>query len=124
MHPVLQGAVDEAVAAFGIEHVASSELADGSVRISVRELDIGDTWQPRTVEITVTLLVTFPATSPYPFYLPPELSHTSGPMPSNMTPVTLDGRRLTQLSVRPGGNRAVESLTALIGGVVSWLRMH
>lgn len=125
MHPVLQAALDESIAAFGVERVDFTERPDGSVRVTVRGFDLGDTWSPSVTEITTNLLVSFPATQPYPFYLPVELNRTNGmAMPPNLTRVTLDGQTVVQLSVRAQGNRAVESFSELIAGVVSWIRTH
>jgi hypothetical protein len=124
MHPVLQAAIDDATAAFGPDNVVHVELPDGTVRVTVRGQDAGEKWQPQFVDITANLLVTFPTTQPYPFYLPADVSRTSGAMPSNMTRVNLDGVAFTQLSVRPQGGRTVDSFAALIGGVASWLRSN
>lgn len=125
MHPVLQAAIDESIAAFGVERVAFTERPDGSIRVTVSGLHLGDTWSPQVTEITTTLLISFPATQPYPFYLPANLNRTNGEaMPSNFQTVTVDGHAALQLSVRPQGNRTVESLPALVAGVVSWIKTH
>lgn len=125
MHPVLRAAIDESVAAFGVERVTFTERPDGSVKVTVAGVDLGDTWSPQVSEITTTLLVSFPATQPYPFYLPAHLNRTNDKaMPSNLQRVTLDGQAVLQLSVRPLGNRTVESFPALIAGVVSWIRTN
>jgi hypothetical protein len=125
MHPVLQAAIDESVAAFGADRVLFSERPDGSVRVTVRGIHVGDAWSPPVTDLTTTLLVSFPATQPYPFYLPANLNRINGkPMPSNLQKVTVDGQVTLQLSVRPQGSRPVESFPALIAGVASWMKTH
>lgn len=125
MHPVLQAAIDESVAAFGAHRVAYAERPDGSVRVTIRGAELGDTWDPQMTDITTTLLVSFPTTQPYPFYLPPNLKRAEGKaMPSNFQNVVVDGQAALQLSVRPLGNRTVQSFPALIAGVASWMRTH
>jgi len=125
MHPVLQATIDESVAAFGVERFTYTERPDGSVKVTVRGLDLGDTWSPQMSEITTNLLVSFPATQPYPFYLPATLTRPNGvAMPSNFQQVTVEGQLVWQLSVRPLGGRSVDSFPALIAGVVSWIRSH
>ncbi len=84
MHPVLQKALDESVVAFGVERVVFTERPDGSVRVTVLGFDLGDTWSPQVAQIATVLLVSFPATQPYPFYLPTNLNRTNGKaMPQN-----------------------------------------
>lgn len=125
MHPVLQKALDESVVAFGVERVVFTERPDGSVRVTVLGFDLGDTWSPQVAQITTVLLVSFPATQPYPFYLPTNLNRTNGKaMPQNYTRVVVDGQEVLQLSVRPLGNRTVVSFPELIAGVVSWIRSN
>jgi hypothetical protein len=122
MHPVLQAAVDEAAEAFGRDKVTFTELPDGSVKVTISDLDIGEGWVPRTVSITTTLLATFPSPPPYPFYLPGGLQKAGGVAVPNMRAATVDGVAVMQLSVRPQGGRPESSFPALISGVASWLR--
>jgi hypothetical protein len=122
MHPVLQAAVDEAAEAFGRDKVTFAERPDGSAKVTVSDLDIGERWEPRVVSITTTLLTTFPSPPPYPFYLPAGLRKADGAAVPNMRAATLDGVAVSQLSVRPQGGRTENSLPALLLGIVSWLR--
>lgn len=122
MHPVLQAAVDEAAGAFGRDKVTFTELPDGSVKVTISDLDIGEGWVPRTVSITTTLLTTFPSPPPYPFFLPGGLRKVDGNAVPNMRAASIDGVTVIQLSVRPQGGRPESSFPALISGVVSWLR--
>jgi hypothetical protein len=122
MHPVLQAAVDDAAEAFGRDQVTFAELPGGPVTVTVSGQDVGAGWEPRVVSITTTLLATFPAPPPYPFYLPAGLRRIDGGAVPNMTAATIDGVTVTQLSVRPEGGRTASSFPALILGVVSWLR--
>ncbi len=122
MHPVLRAALDEAAEAFGPDKVAFTEMPDGSVKVTISGMEIGDGWVPQTVSITTTLLVTFPSPPPYPFYLPAGLRRADGRAVPNVRAVTINGTAMTQLSVRPRGRRAEGSFPALIRGVASWLR--
>lgn len=122
MHPVLRASLDETVEVFGPDKVIFTELPDGSVRVTVSGLDLGQGWEPRVVGITATLLTTFPSPAPYPFYLPAGLRKTDGGAVPNLGLATVDGVAVSQLSVRPLSGRTESSLPALILGVVSWLR--
>jgi hypothetical protein len=122
MHPVLQAAVGEAAEAFGQDKVTFTERPDGSVKVTVSGLDLGERWDPRVVSITTTLLTTFPSPTPYPFYLPVGLRKADGTAIPNMGAATLDGAAVSQLSVRPKDGRTENSLPALLLAVISWLR--
>jgi hypothetical protein len=122
MHPVLQAAVDDAIQAFGPDKVTFTEQPDGSVKVTVSGQDIGERWAPRIVTITTILLTTFPSPPPYPFYLPAGIHRVDGGVVANLTPTTIDGVGVNQLSVRPQGGRPESSFPALISGIVFWLR--
>jgi len=122
MHPTLQQAVDEAVATFGPDAVSVVERPDGSVRVTVKDLDLGPGWEPSRIELGTVLLTTYPVPAPYPFYLTKGLHRVDGKSVPNLQQVPDQGDTISQLSVRPLGNQAFATLPALLLAVVSWLR--
>src|ERR1022692_74379 len=116
MHPVLRAAIDDALGSFGMARVTFAERPDGSVKVTVSGLDIGTSWEPSVISVTVVLLTTFPTPPPSPFYLPAAMQKADGSSVPNMSAVAIDGAAATQLSVRPPVNGAVSSFPALVLG--------
>jgi hypothetical protein len=121
MHPRIAAAVADVEASFAGHTVAAEELADGSVWVTVRDVDFGAGWSPRHGDFAVKLAPTFPDTGPYPWYLPPGIRREDGVAVERISPVQLDGVDRSQLSVN-GPWTAADSLGARCHGVLHWLR--
>jgi hypothetical protein len=122
IHPRVSAAVADLKATFGRDQVTHSELADGSVWVTLEGVDLGEGWAPRVVAISVKLAPTFPDTMPYPWYLPAALCRVDGLVVDRLRPVgAVEGIDRAQLSLG-GAWSPNDSLGARVHGVIRWLR--
>ena len=58
--------------------VTPHEMPDGSVWATVHGCDLGPGWSLSAIDLSVKLVVSFPDTPPYPWYLPGDVTRTDG----------------------------------------------
>ena len=121
-HPVVAAAVVEVISTFGEEQVESVDLPDGAVWLTVKDRDLGDSWTPSMIPLTVKLLMTYPNPPPYPFYVPATLRRTDGTPVTNLTRAVVDGVEYGQLSLNRPFDPARETLCARLVAAVDWIR--
>jgi hypothetical protein len=123
MHPRIAAALGDLETTFGGYRVTHTELADGSVWVTIADVDFGAGWTPRAGDLSVKLAPTFPDTGPYPWYLPVGMCREDGSVLDRINPVTIDGINRAQLSVNAPWLPS-DSLGARVVGVLHWLRVR
>jgi hypothetical protein len=121
-HPMQATAVESVRDAFPGHVVDVGQPGDGSALIAVRELAVGEGWNPATIDLEVNLQVTFPSTPPYPFYGPAGMTRTDGMSLVQIQQVALGGQMRTQISLTKPFDPATETLGSRFAAVARWLR--
>lgn len=120
-HPVQQAAIDDVRETFPEHEVTDEDLPDGSVWLTVHGLEISDRWTPGTIDLSVKVPTTFPASPPYPYYGPPGLTWSGGQAPA-LQAINLDGVARTQISLMKPYDPETETLGGRIVAVRHWMR--
>jgi hypothetical protein len=122
IHPRTQAAIDDVRRTFGDDRVTVEEIADGSVWLTVKAINIGPRWTPTEVDLAVKLVPTFPDTQPYPWYLPADLCRIDDHVIRQLqVAAMIDGHNCRQLSLGAPW-KATHSLAERIIGAERWLR--
>src|SRR6476646_1553768 len=111
------------------EHVVDhEEAADGGLLVIVRQVAIGDGWNPALIDLAVKLQVTFPSSMPYPFYCAPGLARIDGQTFRPVQPNVDIGAGVmrTQISLTVQGQQQFDTANETLGSrfvaVIAWLR--
>lgn len=121
-------ALADVQATFGEGRVEASELPDGSVWVTLRDVAIGERWNAPVITLQVKLLPTYPTTPPYPFYGPADLTRLDGARFDRLQPrVDVgDGTPRAQISMRIASQQSFDTSAETLSGrfmaVIAWLR--
>lgn len=101
-----------------------SDEPDGSggAYVTVDRIELNERWSAETTSLTFHLPFNYPAASPYPYYVPGELS-LSAPWPPALQRVQWRGRNVIQVSLRHASwDPTRDRVTGCVMQVADWLR--
>lgn len=121
LNPEIAEAVEEILAHFG--HRASREPdGQGGALVTVEDVDLPASWARQTAPLRFMVPYNFPATPPYPFYLPKDVQPPT-PWHQAMQPIEWRGEQMIQVSLRNNNwDPARDRVLGCILQVGDWLR--
>jgi hypothetical protein len=104
--------------------VSLEPIGDGGAILTVRDLDIGERWQPTPIDLTFEVAFNYPYAAIYPFYTTSELARADGgAWPSALQHVAWRGAQRTQVSLRANRwNPQVDTAYGAVMQVTRWFR--
>jgi hypothetical protein len=123
LHPNHRLAIANLLDTFGDARVSVVEPGDGGAIVTITGLDVGESWTPSVIALTLSLPVTFPTTAVYPYYVTNGLARSDGGAVPNMTAnVVVAGTAYTQVSLTSSPLRSGEWLSERVLSAISWFR--
>ena len=119
--PEVDEALHELEDHFG-DDFASEPDGQGGALVAIDKISLGKTWTKTKVSLRFVVPYNFPATPPYPYYLPRD-AHPSGTWPAALQPIEWRGAPVIQVSLRHNRWDATrDSLLGCVLQVTAWLR--
>lgn len=119
----VQDAVDEFEAHFG-RRVAYESDGEGGALVTILGVELAERWGCAAAALRFAIPYNYPATPPYPYYLPRE-AQPAAPWPQALQPIDWRGEPMIQVSLRNNNwDPARDSVVGCVLQVAAWLREH